>query len=91
MRLIRLQKRKRVFMMISKYNQTSILITSYEVCMTHSPFSCYYIRFSDEPGADRKMLPQYDDPVADEVDSDLFSGISFPVLSYHVFMCLHFV
>ncbi|KAL6560114.1 hypothetical protein OROHE_006352 [Orobanche hederae] len=26
----------------------------------------YDDKFSDEPGADRKMLPQYDDPVADE-------------------------
>lgn len=24
-------------------------------------------RFNDEPGAERKVLPQYDDPIADEV------------------------
>lgn len=37
--------------------------------MIHSLFFHFYcIRFSEEPGTEKKILPQYDDPVADEVD-----------------------
>lgn len=36
--------------------------------MINYPFvHCVNFRFSDEPGSERKMLPQYDDPIVDEV------------------------
>ena len=33
--------------------------------LTCYAFWCF--RFNDDPGAEKKMLPQYDDPIADEV------------------------
>lgn len=36
--------------------------------MINYPFvHCVIFRFNDEPGFERKILPQYDDPTVDEV------------------------
>lgn len=47
-------------------------------CFTLTFLFCYiYIRFNDQMGVEKKMLPQYDDPVADEVDSNILTMIFF--------------
>lgn len=64
--LIKLQKRKQEFTLTSKDTIAADMSIGYSFQMTN--FSCLLLfRFNDETGSERKILPQYDDPVADEV------------------------
>lgn len=67
MRLIKLRRRKQGYMMISKMSYLCYLMDfiSSGCLKNYSVFSL--VRFNDIPGSERKILPQYDDPVADEV------------------------
>ncbi|KAI3447297.1 hypothetical protein Pfo_003962 [Paulownia fortunei] len=58
--------RKKTGVYDRKFLLMLILITTYEVQQTNAPFSICYIRFNDEPGVQKKILPRCDDPVADE-------------------------
>lgn len=54
--------------MISKMNVTMVVLVSYTyMLMTELLWCVLALRFNDDPSSERKILPQYDDPGAEEV------------------------
>ena len=43
-------------------------------------------RFNDEPGSEKKILPQYDDPVTDEVKLFVVIGGTYGLVVYCRFL-----
>ena len=64
--LIKLQKRKQEFMMTSKYTIALDMIIGNSFVITNF-FYLLTFRFNDETGSEKKILPQYDDQVTEEV------------------------
>lgn len=56
-------------MMISKFKDISVALRWAYLCYLRLKHSngIDFCRFNDDPGAEKKMLPQYDEPDTDEV------------------------